>query len=238
MLRLVRRPKSPNWIIRGTVRGIRIEESTGTSKRRIAEEIRAKRESELLAQSIYGRRGTCTFAEAALSYVENGGSQRFLKPVVEYFGTTPLTRIDQEAIERGGPEDLSRHVQCDAGSAVFHTNVGGTQTCCQTGLVCTAHLGTSGRDGTGNPLAHSPGSQPANRCLRRPSAAPSHLLDLHWGSHWRSAVVGLAKRRFDSSPCYVLQNEKQRGSRCPLARAGRSSAGEFAEPCRGSIPPP
>ena len=38
---------------------------------------------------------------AALSYVENGGSQRFLKPVVEYFKTMPLARIDQEAIERG-----------------------------------------------------------------------------------------------------------------------------------------
>jgi integrase len=101
MLRVVRRPKSPNWIIRGTVRGIRVEESTGTTKRRIAEEIRAKRESELFAQSVYGRRATCTFAEAALSYVENGGSQRFLKPVVECFGTTPLARIDQEAIERG-----------------------------------------------------------------------------------------------------------------------------------------
>jgi integrase len=101
MLRLVRRPKSPNWIIRGTVRGIHVEESTGTTKRRIAEEIRAKRESELFAQSVYGRRATCTFAEAALSYVENGGSQRFLKPVVECFGTTPLARIDQEAIERG-----------------------------------------------------------------------------------------------------------------------------------------
>ena len=48
MLRLVRRRKSPNWIIRGTVRGIRVEETTGTSDRRFAEEIRAKRESETL----------------------------------------------------------------------------------------------------------------------------------------------------------------------------------------------
>jgi len=101
MLRLVRRPKSPNWIIRGTVRGIRVKESTGTSKRPVAEEIRATREAELLTQSVYGRRATCTFAEAALSYVENGGSRRFLGPVVEYFGTSPLARIDQEAIERG-----------------------------------------------------------------------------------------------------------------------------------------
>jgi integrase len=101
MLRLVRRRKSPNWIIRGTVRGVRVEETTGTSDRRFAEEIRATRESEILAQSIYGRRATCTFAEAALSYIEAGGSKRFLEPVVRHFATTPLARIDLEAIERG-----------------------------------------------------------------------------------------------------------------------------------------
>jgi integrase len=100
-LRLVRRPKSPNWIIRGTVRGIRVEESAGTSDRRVAEEIRAKREAEILAQSIYGRHATCTFAEAALSYIESGGSKRFLEPVVRYFATTPLARIDLDTIERG-----------------------------------------------------------------------------------------------------------------------------------------
>jgi integrase len=107
-LRLVRRPKSPNWIIRGTVRGIRIEESAGTSDRRIAEEIRAKREAELLAQSVYGRRATCTFAEAALSYIECGGSKRFLKPVIQHFGNTPLARIDQDAIERGARNTYPR----------------------------------------------------------------------------------------------------------------------------------
>jgi integrase len=101
MLRLVRRRKSPNWIIRGTLRGIRVEESAGTANRHFAEEIRAKRESEILAQSIYGRRATCTFAEAALSYVEAGGSKRFLEPVVRHFATTPLARIDHDAIERG-----------------------------------------------------------------------------------------------------------------------------------------
>jgi len=46
--RFVRRPKSPNWIIRGTLRGIRIEESTGVADRRAAEELRAKREAEVL----------------------------------------------------------------------------------------------------------------------------------------------------------------------------------------------
>jgi integrase len=100
-LRLVRRPKSPHWIIRGTLRGVRVEESTGTDNKKIAEEIRAKREAEILAQSIYGRRATATFAEAALSYLENGGNKRFLDKVIRYFGTTSIAKIDQDAIDVG-----------------------------------------------------------------------------------------------------------------------------------------
>jgi integrase len=100
-LQLKRRPKSPNWIIRGTIRGIRVEESTGTGDRRIAEEIRAKREAEILAQSVYGRRATATFASAALSYMEHGGSKRFMEPVLRYFNVTPLAQIDQDALDIG-----------------------------------------------------------------------------------------------------------------------------------------
>jgi integrase len=100
-LRLVHRAKSPHWIVRGTVRGIRVEESTGTDSRKVAEEIRAKREAELLAESIYGRRATATFAQAALSYLEQDGSKRFLNPIITHFGTTPLAQINQDAIDRG-----------------------------------------------------------------------------------------------------------------------------------------
>jgi integrase len=100
-LKLVRRPRSPYWIVRGTIRGIRIEESTGIGERRVAEEIRAKREAELLAESVYGRRATVTFAAAAVSYLENGGSRRFIEPVIRHFGTLPLAKIDQEALDRG-----------------------------------------------------------------------------------------------------------------------------------------
>jgi integrase len=101
VLKLIKRSKSPNWIIRGTVRRIRIEESTGTCDRRVAEEIRAKREAEILAQSIYGRRATATFAEAALSYLEHGGARRFLQPIILHFGTASLARIDQDALDTG-----------------------------------------------------------------------------------------------------------------------------------------
>lgn len=98
-LRLVRRPKSPNWVLRGTIRRIRVEESTGTNNKKIAEEIRAKREAELLAESIYGRRATATFAQAALSYLNRSGSRRFLHRIIAHFGTTPLGRLDQDAID-------------------------------------------------------------------------------------------------------------------------------------------
>jgi integrase len=100
-LTIKRRPKSPYWIIRGTVRGIRIEESTGTGNERLAEEIRAKREAELLQQSVYGHRATATFAGAALSYLQAGGARRFTVPVIKHFGTTPLGHIDQDALDRG-----------------------------------------------------------------------------------------------------------------------------------------
>jgi integrase len=100
-LKLVRRPKSPNFVIRGSIGGHRVEESTGTSDRRTAEEIRAKREAEIHRGQIYGREATATFAEAALSYLENGGSRKFIEPVIKHFGTKPLAKIDYAAIEAG-----------------------------------------------------------------------------------------------------------------------------------------
>ncbi len=80
---------------------LRLGESTGTDDKKIAEEIRAKREAELLNESVYGRRATATFAQAALSYLEQGGSKRYLNKIIAHFGTTALTRVDQDAIDRG-----------------------------------------------------------------------------------------------------------------------------------------
>ena len=127
-LRLVERPKSPYWIIRGTLRGIRVEESTGTSKRRAAEEILIKREAEILEQSIHGRRATATFAAAALSYLEQGGSKRFTAPVIRHFGTLPLARIDQDALDQGAkkvypnasPSTRNRQFYAIASSILHH----------------------------------------------------------------------------------------------------------------------
>jgi predicted GIY-YIG superfamily endonuclease len=62
-LKIVRRPKSPFWYIRGSVRRIRVEESTGivddgrVVSKKIAEEIRANREAEIIERSIRAKAG-------------------------------------------------------------------------------------------------------------------------------------------------------------------------------------
>jgi len=77
-LRLTKLPTSPNWYIRGTVRGVRVFETTGTDVEAVADEIRIRREALILEESIHGRKQTRPFAEAALSYIEAGGEARFL----------------------------------------------------------------------------------------------------------------------------------------------------------------
>jgi integrase len=99
-LKLVKRPKSPNWIMRGTVFGKSIEETTGTSDKKIAEAIRIKREKELLNEGVFGKSVTITFAQAAVDYIEHSnGETRFLKPLADHFGECLLKNIGQHEIE-------------------------------------------------------------------------------------------------------------------------------------------
>ena len=94
-LKLRRRRGSNNWYLRGTIRGIPVDESTGTAERDVAEEIRIKRESEILDRSIHGRRATASFLEVAVMYLEAGGERTYMAPVLDHFGATPLFKIDQ-----------------------------------------------------------------------------------------------------------------------------------------------
>lgn len=124
---------SPNYYMRGTVRGIRVDESTGTSSRTKAEEVRAKRESELLEQSIHGRRAVATFASAALSYMQIGGDGRYLTPLIEHFGNTKLSLIDQAAIDRAAriikpkaaPSTVNRQIHTPISTVLKHANMRG-----------------------------------------------------------------------------------------------------------------
>lgn len=94
-LRLVRRPGSPFWYIRGVWRGRRIFESTGTTDRKIAREVLERRQTALLA----GDRHGLTFSGAIDSYLQAGGDERFVWRLNEYFKACPTAEITQAKID-------------------------------------------------------------------------------------------------------------------------------------------
>lgn len=106
-LRLVRYPaRSPHFYLRGTVRKRYIFETTGTDNPQTAEDIRIKRENDLLNSSVFGVGATVKFEEAAASYLTNGGQARFLGTwdhakrrgtlLLGHFYSTPLNNIGQD----------------------------------------------------------------------------------------------------------------------------------------------
>lgn len=103
-LKLTRRPGSDNWHMRGTVRGARVFESTGTGDKRIAEEVKAQRERELFERALYGAERVVTFAEAAASYLEAEdrapSTCARVARLITHFGTVKLREVDQVALDR------------------------------------------------------------------------------------------------------------------------------------------
>jgi integrase len=78
-LYLWRRQPHHSWVIRGTdSKGNEIRESTGTTNKTAAQGLLTKKENELLTEVVHGKKAVVTFDEAALSYLDNGGSPRFL----------------------------------------------------------------------------------------------------------------------------------------------------------------
>lgn len=92
-LKTVKRGKV--WYIRGTVKGVSVYESTGETKRAIAEQLRLKKENELLGSS----RGERFFAEAAIEYIKKGGEKRYMEKINEMIGHYPLSEIDQNLLD-------------------------------------------------------------------------------------------------------------------------------------------
>ena len=99
MLKLIRRKKGGNYYMRGTVAGQEIFESTGCGGRIAAEAVSIKRETEILQRHVYGKAASITLADAALTYMQTGGENRFLAKILQHFGAdTMLADIDNAAI--------------------------------------------------------------------------------------------------------------------------------------------
>lgn len=101
-LKLVRRKKI--WYARGTIRGVRYFESTGTSSKEHAEIWRLRREQEILDREYLGEERTSTFAEAVLVYLEKGGEKRYLAPLTRRWGDKILSKITPSEVSRASRE--------------------------------------------------------------------------------------------------------------------------------------
>jgi integrase len=94
--------KTPNYSIRGTYLGITVDRSAGTSKKAIAEQQRRKLETAI-ERGEYPEKpkqpDAPTFPSAAVAYMKAGRRRRYIGRLIEYFKDTPLSDIDQAAID-------------------------------------------------------------------------------------------------------------------------------------------
>lgn len=98
MLKVTRRKGSALYQITGTLQGVRVRQSTGTDNEEQAHKIRVAIERDILNKKKLGEH---TFADAILSYIENGGDDRFIFKVNEVLGRLRLDEVDQAAINKG-----------------------------------------------------------------------------------------------------------------------------------------
>lgn len=99
MLKPVRRHGAKYWVARGTIDGRRIERSTGCARKGDAE--RKCREFEDEERQRQGGRPAerPTFAKAVTYYLSLGHDPRFLQPLLDHFGKTPVQDITGSAVQ-------------------------------------------------------------------------------------------------------------------------------------------
>jgi integrase len=101
---IFKRKDSDCWYIRGTVRGIPVYKSAGTTDKANAEALAALLEAELYQRAVFGTRATVTFARAVDSFTSakklSPADSKRAKNLLLHFKTTQLDKIDQEALDR------------------------------------------------------------------------------------------------------------------------------------------
>lgn len=121
--------KTPNFEIRGTYLGVRVETSSGTHKRSIALKQVRKIEECIEQHGCYPapelkpHTGEPTFLSAAIAYMQDGGRRKYLAPLIKHFGEKPLKEIDQDAIEDAATAVCPPHVTPATRNCYVHTPV-------------------------------------------------------------------------------------------------------------------
>jgi integrase len=126
--------KTPNYSIRGTYLGIAVDRSSGTPKRAVAEQQRKALEGKI-ERGEYPEKpkqpDAPTFLSAAVAYMKAGRPRRYVRKLIEHFKDTPLTDIDQDAIDAaaatlypdGAPDYRNRAVYTPVGAILHHAGV-------------------------------------------------------------------------------------------------------------------
>ena len=93
--------RSPFWRVRGTEYGIELDRSTKVADKTSAAKLLKQWRDEAKRQHLAPPDETrgLTFADAALSYLQAGRSQLFVKPLLLHFGDTLLSKIGQAELD-------------------------------------------------------------------------------------------------------------------------------------------
>lgn len=124
--------KGPNWIIRGTYRGVTLYRSTGSHRKPPEGYIRSI-EREIDEQLDRGPIADIpTFADAVREYVKDCpvNEIRFIEPLLDHFQMMPLREIDSGALWKAAislypdakPQTRNRQVLSVAGSILHHAH--------------------------------------------------------------------------------------------------------------------
>ncbi len=122
-----RKGKSRNFSIRGTYLGVYVDKSCGTDRRSVANQIlndlRGKIERrEYPEKNPSPRQYEPTFLSAATAYLEAGGQAKYVAKLIKHFGETPLSQIDQTAIDDAATK-LGPNVTPSSRNAYVYTPV-------------------------------------------------------------------------------------------------------------------
>jgi integrase len=118
MARLTLYLRGKTYWVSGTINGNRVRESTGHTGKERARQWAAKREWELEQEGVFGPESVFTFGAALNMYIEGGGEQRFLMPLLDEMGN----RLVKD-IMPGDIVDLANRLYPDASSATKNRQV-------------------------------------------------------------------------------------------------------------------
>jgi len=125
-----REGKSPYWTVRGTYLRTYVERSTKATDRATAAKV-LKLWKDEIELGLFAKRGEPTFLEAAVNYMAETGNERFVQPIIDYFGERHLVDIDQQAIDhaavqlypQGTAQTRNRQVHTVVSAILKHAGV-------------------------------------------------------------------------------------------------------------------